>query len=62
MFWLRDLSFRLISCFTVHSRNLRMVDKGPPDSRDNIKIIIKGEGGELKGGSKGKEKLLDESY
>lgn len=36
MIWLRDLSFRLTSCFTVHSRKLRMLDKGPPDSRDDI--------------------------
>lgn len=32
MFWLRDLSFWLTSDFI----KLRMVDKGPPDSRDDI--------------------------
>lgn len=40
-----------------------MVDKGPSDCGDDIiKIIITERGGEFKGGSKGKEKLLDESY
>lgn len=32
MFWLRDLSFWLTSYFI----KLRMIDKGPPDSGENI--------------------------